>query len=168
MADVPPPRLVAAWMRLGILAAESVPLWAAHWLVQGHDGEALVELAGLSGKDTRAVRDLLPAALAEAGVEPLTSAQAEAKVAFDHIASLHVDGQASWGWVIDVVRETISQGGYAFELFDEPLAAVYGLDEELEGHWGRSETELGKAVYSACEEQLGRRPPSSPAARSSA
>lgn len=145
-------------MRLDILAAESVPLWAAHWLVQGNDGDALVELAGLSGEDTRTVRDLLPAALAEAGVPDLTSTQAEAKVAFDHIASLHLDGLASWGWVIDVVRETISQSGYAFELFDEPLSAVYGLDEELEGHWGRSEAEAGKAVHAACEEQLGRQP----------
>src|SRR5687767_6922849 len=39
--EVPSPRLVAAQMRLGILTAESVPLWAAHWLVQGFDGEAV-------------------------------------------------------------------------------------------------------------------------------
>jgi hypothetical protein len=55
-----------------------------------------------------------------------------------------VDGLASWGWVIDVVRETISQGGYAFEFFEQPLAAVYGLDDELDGGWGRSEEELGE------------------------
>jgi hypothetical protein len=153
---VPSPRLVAAWMRLDILSAETVPLWAAHWLIEGYDGDSITELAGLSGRDTRAVWDLLPAALEEADVPDMTSTQAETKVAFDHIASLHADGLASWGWVIDIVRETISQGGYAFEFFEQPLAAVYGLDDELEGGWGRAEEELGRAVWSACVEQLGR------------
>ncbi len=48
--DVPTPRLVAAWLVVGGLATESVPLWAAHWLAQGQDGEALRELAGLHGE----------------------------------------------------------------------------------------------------------------------
>jgi hypothetical protein len=85
----------------------------------------------------------------------MTSVQAEAKVAFDHIASLHVRGLASWRWVIDIVRETISQGGYAFEIFNEPLAAVYGFDDELNGDWGCSPAELARAVRLACDEQLG-------------
>jgi hypothetical protein len=153
-ADAPSPRLVAAQMRLGILAAESVPLWAAHWLVQGFDGESVVELAGLSGRDTRLVADVLPAALQELGIPPMTSLQAEVKVAFDHIAALHIGGRASWRWVMDTVRETISQGGYAFEFFDEPLAAVYGLDDELGAEWGRAEPELAKDVLRACEQQL--------------
>ena len=80
--EVPSPRLVAAQMRLGILVTESVPRWAAHWLVQGFDGEALVELAGLSGRDTRSVADILPAALEQVGIPPMTSLQAEVKVAF--------------------------------------------------------------------------------------
>ncbi len=83
-------------------------MWAAHWLVEGLDGDAVVELAGLSGKDSRAVRDLLAVALEEAGVTALTTTQADVKVAFDHIAALHTDGLASWGWVIDVVHESIS------------------------------------------------------------
>jgi hypothetical protein len=60
-------------MRLGILPTESVPLWAAHWLVLGHDGDTIAELAGLSGQDKRAVNDLLPVALEEAGVAEMTS-----------------------------------------------------------------------------------------------
>lgn len=152
--EVPSPRLVAAQMRLGILATESVPLWAAHWLAQGFDGEAVVELAGLSGRDTRTVADVLPAALEEAGIPPMTSLQAEVKVAFDHIAAMHIQGRASWRWVMETVRETISQGGYEFEFFDEPLAAVYGLDDELGAAWGRAEPELARDVLRACEQQL--------------
>ena len=62
------PRLVAAWLELDTLPTERVPLWAAHWLTAGHDGEALAELAGLHGDDPYEVRDLLPSALAECGV----------------------------------------------------------------------------------------------------
>jgi hypothetical protein len=42
---------------------ERIPWWAAQWLVDGRDGAALRELAGLDGRDVRAVRDLLPAVL---------------------------------------------------------------------------------------------------------
>lgn len=54
---------MTAWAVLDILPLEQVPLWAAHWLAQGLDGEVLRELAGLSGADSQAVRELLPRAL---------------------------------------------------------------------------------------------------------
>lgn len=152
--EVPTPTLVAAWERLGLLAAESVPLWAAHWLTQGLEGEAVVGLAGLTRQDVREVHDLLPQALDEAGVPRMTSARAAAKVAFDQVATLHLDGRAAWQWVIDVVCETISQNEYSSEFFDEPLANVYGLDDELSGRWGRSKEELAVAVRDACARQL--------------
>ena len=85
----------------------------------------------------------------------MTSIRAEAKAAFDHLASLHAGGLASWRWVVDTVRESISQGAYAVEFFDEPLAAVYGPDDELDGGWGRPHEELARAVRSAYEQQLG-------------
>jgi hypothetical protein len=50
---------VAAWLILGTVPTERVPLWAAHWIVAGHDGPALAELAGLHGDDPHEVRDLL-------------------------------------------------------------------------------------------------------------
>jgi hypothetical protein len=152
--EAPAPRLVAAWMRLDILAAESVPLWAAHWLVAGYDGDTLVELAGLSGRDTRAVRELLPGAFAEMGVEVMSSVQAAAKLAFDDIASLPRKGLAGWLWVVQAVRQAIEQGGYAIEYFDEPLSSVYELDEELSADWDRSQEQLAQAVEEACQAQL--------------
>ena len=39
--EIPSPRLVAAWAKLDVLPAERVPLWAAHWLTRGYDGDAL-------------------------------------------------------------------------------------------------------------------------------
>ena len=65
----PSPRTVAVSLVLEMLAVERAPWWAAHWLAEGHDGQALRELAGLNGTDPRAVRDLLPTALAETGIE---------------------------------------------------------------------------------------------------
>src|SRR5262245_7644371 len=56
--DVPSPRLVAAWLALDMLPTEHLPRWAAFWLVDGYDGAALVELAGLHGDDPREVRDV--------------------------------------------------------------------------------------------------------------
>ena len=39
---IPSPELVAVWAKLGMIPSERVPLWAAHWLVAGHDGEHAV------------------------------------------------------------------------------------------------------------------------------
>ena len=65
---MPSPQIVAAWTQLGLLPTEKVPLWAAHWLVAGYDGECLVSLAGLHGDDPHDVRDVLPGALLDCGV----------------------------------------------------------------------------------------------------
>ena len=48
--ETPTPGLVAAWLVMGTLRAESVPMWAANWLVQGYDGMSLAELAGLGAE----------------------------------------------------------------------------------------------------------------------
>ncbi|GGJ73202.1 hypothetical protein GCM10010121_099720 [Streptomyces brasiliensis] len=42
------PRDVAAWFTLDSVSART-PWWAAQWLADGHDGEALREMAGLNG-----------------------------------------------------------------------------------------------------------------------
>jgi hypothetical protein len=62
----PSPVTAAALFVLGAIRIERVPWWAAQWLADGHDGEALRELAGLDGRDPHAVTDLIPSALAEA------------------------------------------------------------------------------------------------------
>jgi hypothetical protein len=106
--ETPTPRVVAAWMVLELLPAERVPMWAAEWLVQGYDGDALAELAGLTGRDTREVGDFLPAALADVGFAP-----GDADVAFGQPlgALWEVDDDLTEPWsraedeLADVVRQ---------------------------------------------------------------
>lgn len=152
----PTPALVAAWLALDTLPTELVPMWAADWLAAGLDGAALGRLAGLSGSDPHDVRDLLPEALAEAGapVPPVTVATAT--VAYDHAARLCMDGFASERWVTQKVEELYVNSGYDNDLLEPPLGAVYGLDDEWEGGWGRTPDQLATAVRAACAAQLGR------------
>jgi hypothetical protein len=95
--DVPSPSLVAAWFKLGTLTAESVPMWAAHWLATGHDGLALAELASLSGRDPVEVREALPGALLDTGTRIPEGDEAAAKVALDELAHLHLESQGQIG-----------------------------------------------------------------------
>ena len=49
-----------------MVPAERLPLWAAHWLAAGNDGETLRTLAGFSAADDpRDISDILPDALAD-------------------------------------------------------------------------------------------------------
>ena len=106
---IPSPTLVAALLRLDILPVERVPLWAAHWLTNGYDGPALVELAGLHGDDPRAVRDLLPAALADCGATLPATDTAAAMEAFTHLAQLHADGTFDEHSVLIKVDEILAR-----------------------------------------------------------
>lgn len=122
--DVPPPSLVAAQLVLGSLASERVPWWAAHWLAGGRDGQALRELAGLDGNDSRAVWDLLPDALADMSVEIPSSAAAAATLSFRHFASLCLSGGASEHWVAQKVEETVALSGYDPAVLDLALGQL--------------------------------------------
>ena len=82
--EVPSPLLVASWEALGLVPTDRVPLWAAYWIVGGHDGEALVHLAGLHGDDPHEIHDALPDALRNCGVDMPDSDVAAAAVAFTH------------------------------------------------------------------------------------
>ncbi len=154
--ETPTPALVAAWLALDTLWAESVPRWAADWLVQGYDGQSLAELAGLSGRDTREVRDLLPAALADAGVDTLSARQAAFKVAYDHIATMHLTGRVRWTWAVNQVASLVIDTGYTPEAFEQPLGDLWGIDDDLSEPWSRTEDERARIVRLACIEQVHR------------
>ncbi|ONI68999.1 hypothetical protein BWI15_35315 [Kribbella sp. ALI-6-A] len=141
-------------MVLEQLPTERVPMWAAEWLVQGYDGDALAELAGLSGRDTREVRDLLPAALADAGVDVMSSEQAAFKMAYDHIATLHLEGRVRWEWAVNQVVGLVFAAGHADVAFEQPLGALWEVDDDLDGPWSRTKDELAEVVRQACVEQL--------------
>ena len=159
VGEVPSPRLVAAWLVLGAVPTERVPLWAAHWIV-GHDGPALAELAGLHGDDPHEVHDLLGLALAECGVTtPHAQAAAEegkraaAVVAFTAIAWLQVGGLVSERWVADKVVETVVPD-HDNSIMSLPLGKLYGLDDEWDAGWGRTNDQLRAVVRQACLDQL--------------
>ena len=151
----PAPRTVAAWFVLGIAPSERVPWWAAQWLADGHDGPALRELAGLNGREPRTVHDLLPTALAEAGVELPTTLSHAASEAFGLLAELHLTGQASARWVAQQVEQIVYRTDYDAEVQRLPLGRLYGLADEWEwdGGWGRTEEKLEAEVRERCIEQ---------------
>jgi hypothetical protein len=152
--EVPSPTLVAAWLTLNTLPTEYVPRWAAFWIVAGHDGSALVDLAGLHGDDPHEVRDVLPAALADCGVViPGTDTAAGMEV-FTHLARLYAEGKAGERWIAAKVDEIVAASGYSADVLDLPLGQIYGLDDEWEAGWGRPEAKLREATREACRDQL--------------
>jgi hypothetical protein len=154
LTEVPPPELVAAWHTLGMLDSGAVPMWAAHWLTQGFDGPALRELAGLPSQDPRAIADMLPVAVAEAGVSTPTSVSAAAKVAFDDLARRLLDGRVSWRGVIAGACDIVVLSNFADPVWDQELSVAYGIADELDGDWGRTTEELEQAVHQAAVSQL--------------
>jgi hypothetical protein len=139
---------------LGAVPAERVPLWAAHWLSAGHDGDALRTLAGLSGRDSHDVHDLLPGALADCGVSIPDSDRAAASAAFTKLARLHADGRAAESWVLDKVDEIVERCDYADSVLGLPLGQLHNLAEEWGAGWGRTEDQLKTEIQRACTEQL--------------
>ena len=132
---MPSPTLVAAWLTLDTLPTEYIPLFASSWIVDGHDGRALVELAGLHGDDPHDVRDLLPEALADCGVSVTTSDEAAAMTAFTALAHLQTDGLAGERWIVDKVTEVVARCDYSTMVTDLPLGSLFGLDDEWGAGW---------------------------------
>jgi hypothetical protein len=160
---IPVPGMVSARWVIGRLATERVPMWAAHWLVQGYDGPALRELAGLDGSDPNSVRELLPAALGEAGCEvpesdiddALRSRRvARLNVVYCDVAQLCLDGRASERWVLDKVAEIVSDELYSDEAIAPPLGQLFGLDDEWGTGRGRTNEALADEIRRACQRQV--------------
>ncbi|WP_083960331.1 hypothetical protein [Streptoalloteichus hindustanus] len=145
---------MAAWAALDTVASERVPLWAAHWLARGHDGEALRTLAGLNEADPREVNDILRAALANCDVTVPDSPGAAAHVAFIAFARLLADDRVTERWVLDRVGEVVSDSCYADSVLDLPLGQILALDDEWGTDWGRPEQELAIEIQDACKDQL--------------
>jgi hypothetical protein len=153
--EVPSPRLVAAWARLDVVPAERLPLWAAHWLAGGYDGQALRTLAGLGASDDpRDIHDVLPDALADCGVAIPDSDAAAAQVAFTRLARLHADGRAAERWILDKVCEIVARADYATSVTTQPLGKIFGLSDEWGAGWGRTEQQLKAEIRRACAAQL--------------
>jgi hypothetical protein len=153
--QIPSPRLVAAWARLDMVPAERLPLWAAHWLAAGYDGQALRTLAGLSATDDpRDIRGILAEALADCGVTIPDSDSAAAQLAFTNLAHMCEGGHAAERWILDKVCEIAARSDYADSVLGLPLGQIFGLDDEWGAGWGRTEQELRAEIRKACAAQL--------------
>jgi hypothetical protein len=146
-------------MVLGMLDIDRVPWWAAQWLVDGHDGQALRELAGLGSHDSF-VHDLLPAALAETGVELPPDDVASAMVIFSDLAAMCLAGRVDERWVAQEVEKVVIMSDYSSRVIDLPLGQTYGVADAWTGGWGPTLDELRATIRDACREQLniGRQP----------
>ena len=67
---------VAAAYQLGLLLSTQWPDMAAHLLVQGAEGEAVAELAGLSGTESWTIDQLVPQVLSDLTIPQLATDQA--------------------------------------------------------------------------------------------
>ena len=152
--EIPSPEKVAVWAALGLVPFKKVPLWAAHWLVAGYDGESLVYLAGLPGDDSRESYDALPEALNDCGVTIPESDVAAATVMFTDLARMLLDGLAGPQWIAQKVDEVLDASGYSADVMALPLGGLYTVADEWDEGWGRPADQLTALVRERCEEQV--------------
>lgn len=141
-------------LALGLLKgrmAESIPMSAAWWIVEGIDSVEVTRLAGLSGNDTYEVRDVLRSALDAMEIE-IPSSAAAVPVVFDELARRYLAGLSNERSVVSDVEQIDS--GYLNEVSNQPLGRTYGLDDEWGAAWGRTDTEIIAEVKLLCEEQI--------------
>jgi hypothetical protein len=152
--EVPSPELVAAWLALGRTAPTRSPWWAAQWLVDGQDGEALRALAGLNDRDVFAISDLLPVALRQMGITPPVSVADATTVIFDDLARRCLQGRLGERQLAQAVEDVARRTDYCADVLDLPLAGVYGVDDAWSGQWEQSREELAQAVQALCRDQI--------------
>lgn len=128
-------------------------MWAAHWLVQGLDGETLRTLAGLDGRDPNEVRDVLVDALVDA--ETLMPSRSDAgTIVYTDMARCCLAGEVSERWLVSTIEQLVMEEDDSGGMLAAPLGALYGLDDEWGAGWGRTEPQLIVAVRAACVEQV--------------
>lgn len=152
--DVPHPKLVAAWLRLDVLVDPAqVPVWAAYWVADGLDTPALLDLAGLDGRDPFAVRELAAKAFYEMRVDVGNLREAADLVLTDEAARC-LAGRIGERELAGAIDDLYVRSGYADEILRQPLGAEYGLDDEWVGGWGRTDDQLRAAMRAACLKQV--------------
>lgn len=134
MTTVPTPSQAAALRQLGLLRSDELPLIAAHLLIN-LDTPALRQLAGLAGSDTWLIDRVWPEALDELGVADLDSQQAWKIAVVFLVDALHA-GDRSAEEVLRAVARFFVENGYPS--WAPEASHIYGLEDELDGRWGRT------------------------------
>lgn len=152
-AEIPAPAVAAAWIALDLSPTDDLPLWAAHWLANGEDGEHLRHLAGLSHTEPREIHDVQQAALADCHI-PIPTAAAAARDAFTHLARMLLHGHLTERALLTALHTIIVRTDYADSAIALPLGQAWMLDEEWGQGWGRTEKQIKEAIQAACQAQL--------------
>jgi hypothetical protein len=130
---VPTPPEAAALRELGMLRSDELPMIAANWLVD-RDTPALRRLAGLDESDAWLIDKVWADVTAELNVESV-STEAAWQLAMTHEIAAWRAGEKS---TVDVLREVVRfyiDNGYP--KWAREAAHLYGLEDELDGSWGR-------------------------------
>ncbi|MFI0354242.1 hypothetical protein [Actinomadura sp. 9N407] len=165
--QIPPPGLVAAWYKIGDVATERAPFWAAHWIADGLDGDALAILAGMDGSDPHEVRDVMAAALADTRTAIPHEISDAVTIVYRDLARLHLADEISARELIFKIAELIETGHHAGDYLDQPLGVANGLDYEWTCDHCRTPEELATVVHDACLAQIGQQPDPHPPVESS-
>ena len=99
-------------------------------LVGGYDGEHLVHLAGLHGDDPREVRDALPSALRDCGVQMPESGVAAAEIVFTQLARMYLEGEVEAIRVLRTVGAVLAWSGYLDNIIGMPLGYLLFIEDE--------------------------------------
>ncbi|ATY13240.1 hypothetical protein CU254_24455 [Amycolatopsis sp. AA4] len=145
--------MAAARIALDLSPTDCLPLWAAHWLADGEDGEHLRHLAGLSRTEPREIHDVERAALADCRA-PIPTATEAAEEAFAHLARMLLNGHLTERGLLDDLHTIIVRTDYSDRVIELPLAQAWMLDEEWGQGWGRTEEQIKEVIRAACKNQL--------------
>jgi len=130
---VPSPAKAAALRSLGLLRTDEIPMLAAHWLVE-YDSPALRRLAGLDTTDGWLIDRMWPEVLADLRVEVIRGEQAW-DLAFSFQLAAWRAGERSLSEVMSVAIRAYIESDYPE--YPPEAGWLYGLDDELQGDWGR-------------------------------
>ncbi|NUT93366.1 MAG: hypothetical protein HOY78_15230 [Saccharothrix sp.] len=103
----PHPAMAALLWAADAVAVERLPRWAAEWLVDGFDSDALRTLAGLDASDQTEIRELLPDVFAELSVPVPAAETAVVELSLTRVAELVLDDRAGELWAVQKVEELL-------------------------------------------------------------
>lgn len=126
---------------------------AAHWLVE-HDSPALRRLAGLDGRDGWLIDQLWPEVLSDLGVGDVRDEDAWDLLLTYELAALRSGDRSIEDVTGQVIRAYITT---EYPPYPPEPAHLCGLDDELQGRWGRTIPEVLAEVERTLVEWAKRR-----------
>jgi hypothetical protein len=117
-----------------MLNTDDIPMAAAHWLTR-YDSPALRRLAGLNGSEGWLIDQLWPEVLSDLAVLEVGDERTW-DLSMTYLLAAWRAGDRSTSEVMSQVIRAYIENDYPLHV---PEAGhLYGLDDELDGHWGRT------------------------------